>query len=101
MRMGELSYWVECYFWLEKCGRRWLMVASVSHNLCEILKVSKELGFKSGVHIGQISRINGHGDKYKSRGELAKLEKWSQYSEKMYLHSVGMEDPAEIVCFEY
>lgn len=50
-------------------------MASVSNNLCEILKVSKELELKSGVPIGQISRINGHGDEYKRRGELAKPEK--------------------------
>lgn len=62
-----MSYWVEWYPWLEKCGRR-LIVASVSLNLCEILKVSKELEFKSGVHIGQISGINGYGDQYKRRG---------------------------------
>lgn len=100
--MGELSYWVACYIWLEKCRRRWLVVASVSHNLCEILKVSQELEFKSGVHIDQRSRINGRGDEYKRTGELEKPEK----RKPVYIlwadsKKASMEDPAEVVCFEY
>lgn len=52
-------------------------MASVSHNLCETLKVPRELEFKSGVHIGQIGRISGHGDEYEKKVESAKLEKSS------------------------
>lgn len=45
-------------------------------NLCETLKVSRELEFiKSGVNIGQIGRISGHGDEYERKGKSAKLEK--------------------------
>lgn len=61
---------------MKKCEERRLIVASVSHNLCETLKVSRELEFtKSGVNIGQIGRISGHGDEYERKGKSAKLEK--------------------------
>lgn len=60
-----------------------LIVAGVSHKLCEILKVYQELEFKSDVHIGQISGINVHGDEYKRRGELEKPDK-SWLREKLF-----------------
>ena len=108
LRMGELSYWIVCNLLLKKCERRWLIAASVSHNLCETLKVSMELEFiKSGVRIGQTGRISGHGDEYERRGESAKLEKWSHGSKKNPVYilwavskEVDLEDPAEVACFE-
>lgn len=87
----------------------------MSHNLCETLKVSRELEFtKSGVNIGQIGRISGHGDEYERKGKSSKLEKWSHDSKKQTnknpnsfcLYSVscqqrsGLEDPTEVVCFK-
>ena len=84
----------------------------MSHNLCETLKVSRELEFiKSGVNIGQIGRVSGHGDEYERKGKSAKLEKWSHDSKKkkksICLYSVscwqrsGLEDPTEVVCFKW
>lgn len=55
----------------------------MSHNLCETLEVSRELEFiKSGVSIGQMGRISGHGDEYERKGKSAKLEKWSHDTKK-------------------
>lgn len=83
LRVGELSYWIVCNLLLKKCEERWLIVARVSHNLCETLEVSRELEFiKSGVSIGQMGRISGHGDEYERKGKSAKLEKWSHDTKK-------------------
>lgn len=100
LRMGELSYWKVCNLLLEKCERRWLTVANVSHNLCGTFKGTWICCLVSG----QVIRIGGNGDEYEIRGEPADhFSVWTVMTQKfIYVlwtvtKEMDLEDPADIV----